>query len=381
MADSNYFLSHRLSLSKYLQDNGYQVHVAINVLNDTDREKICSQGFSLYDLPTRPSGFGLVYSANFIQRIMFLYQSIQPQVVLSVSIRMSFLTMIAARFKIRPHLYHHSLIAGMGFLATSKKLSHSIIRFIVKRLIKLISLSKKFCIIVQNKDDYNEMKKVINKKRLFVVLGSGVNDKVFFPLHRKQDNKIVVSMVSRMLKDKGVEELVSASKIIKERGYENIIIQLVGNIYKFNPDTVSKHYLQEAHDAGHVKWLGSQAGIESIYQSTDIAVLPSYREGLPKTLLEAAACGLPIITTDAPGCREICVHEKNGLLVKIKDSEDLANAIIKLSEDKELRKKMGEASRSMVEEKFSLTCINQEMLRIISSVYNTDRNHYYEHNL
>ena len=99
-------------------------------------------------------------------------------------------------------------------------------------------------------------------------------------------------------------------------------------------------------------------------------MLPSYREGLPKTLLEAAASGLPLITTNAPGCREICIHEKNGLLVKIKDSEDLANAIIKLSEDKELRKKMGEASRIMVEKKFSLSCINEKMLNIFSGMPN-----------
>ena len=367
VADSRYFLSHRLSLSKYLQDNGYQVHVATNVLNSSDREKICSQGFSLYDLPTRPSGFGLAYSANFIRRIMFLYHSILPQVVLSVSIRISFLTMIAARLKIGPNLYHYSLITGMGFLATSKKLAHSIIRFVVKRLIKLISLSKSFYIIVQNSDDYQEMKKVIHTNRLFIVLGSGVDDQVFFPSERKQDDKIIVSMVSRMLKDKGVEELVNAAKIIKEKGYSNIVIQLVGDTHSFNPNTVSKSYLEKVHDAGYVNWLGSQSDISAIYQNSDISVLPSHREGLPKSLLEAAASGLPIITTDAPGCREICKDGINGILVHVKSPESIADAIIKLANDANLRKKMGLESRLMIERYFSLPKINQQILTILNS--------------
>ena len=169
--------------------------------------------------------------------------------------------------------------------------------------------------------------------------------------------------------------MVGAAKVIKEKGYKNIVIQLVGQVYQQNSNTVSETYLKKVHDEGYVDWLGLQTDINHIYQNTDIAVLPSYyREGLPKSLLEAAACGLPIITTDTPGCREICVHEENGLLVKTKDSEGLANAIIKLSKDKELRDKMGKASRFMVEEKFSLTCINGEMWSIISGSHNINNN-------
>lgn len=165
---------------------------------------------------------------------------------------------------------------------------------------------------------------------------------------------------------KGVEELVNAAKIIKEKGYSNIVIQLVGDTHSFNPNTVSKSSLEEVHDAGYVNWLGSQSAIVTIYQNSDISVLPSYREGLPKSLLEAAACGLPIITTDTPGCREICKDGINGILVHVKSPESIANAIIKLANDADLRKKMGLESRLMIDKSFSLPIINQQMLKIIN---------------
>ena len=135
-------------------------------------------------------------------------------------------------------------------------------------------------------------------------------------------------MVSRMLKDKGVEDLVNAAKLIKERSKVDVVVQLVGQIDNFNPNSFSKSQMQQWHDAGNVNWLGPQSDIVSIYQNTDIAVLPSYREGLPKSLLEAASCGLAIIAADTPGCREICINGKNGLLVKAKDPVSLASSII-----------------------------------------------------
>ena len=373
VGDSQYFLFHRLSLSVYLQNHGSEIFVVTDVLSDEHRNKIESRAFKLYEVPSRPASVGLGYSIRLINYLVKLYKTIKPDVILSVSIRMSFLSMIAMFVLPRTKARHYSLITGLGFLATSEAIVYKTIRVFVMGLIKVVSLSEKFHIIVQNQDDYLELSNLINKKRLFLVLGSGIDHKKYFPRIRENNSQIIVTMVSRMLKDKGVAELVSASKILKERGHNNFVVQLVGETHNFNPNSFTRLQLQEWHDKGYVNWLGQQTDIVSIYQKTDIAVLPSYREGLPKSLLEAASCGLPIITTDTPGCREICIHGYNGLLVKIKDSHALAEAILKLAQDYTLRHKMGRASRVLVEDKFSADIINAEMMTLITNDWGTGK--------
>jgi glycosyltransferase involved in cell wall biosynthesis len=170
-----------------------------------------------------------------------------------------------------------------------------------------------------------------------------------------------------MLKDKGLEELIEASRIIQKQGIDNIQINLVGMPHAVNPYSVSEKQLKLWQEEGLVNWQGFRSDIVEVWRESHIAVLPSYREGLPKSLLEAAACGRPIITSDVPGCREMVIVDgvgKNGLLVPVQNPKELAKAIIELAKNSELRETMGQASREMVVEHFSDDVVNKQMLNI-----------------
>lgn len=231
--------------------------------------------------------------------------------------------------------------------------------------------TKRIQLVVQNKDDYQGVKgKFINEDRLHLVRGSGV-DIDAFPYLEPPENKIIqVTFVARMLKDKGLEELVDASRIIQKQGIEYIQINLVGMPHAVNPFSVTEKQLNLWQDEGLIKWHGFRSDIVEVWRESDIAILPSYREGLPKSLLEAASCGRPIIATDVPGCREMVIVNgpgENGLLVPVQNPKKLAQAIIQLANDKELRESMGKASRAMVVEYFADDVVNKQMLEVYDS--------------
>jgi glycosyltransferase involved in cell wall biosynthesis len=365
VADSQYFISHRLVLSQYLKENGYEIHIAAQFVSVKDIKKLKKECFILHELPTRPATFGFFYSGKIVLKVRDICRDIKPKIILSVSIRMSLLSMISA-FLSSGQVKHYSLITGMGSLVTSNKKSFKVVEKLIKLLIKIISKSKKFHIIVQNQDDHNIFKSLISCNRLSVVHGSGVDHRTYVRCNEKSTNEIIVTMVSRVLKDKGVCEFFEAARVIKNLGLKNIKFQLVGDVYTANPNSLKKSTLLSWHDSGYINWLGARSDIATIYQNSDIAVLPSYREGLPKSLIEAAACGLPIVSTDVPGCREICIHGVNGLLVPAMDFNSLAQAILTLAEDEKLRETMGTKGRNLVEEMFNMDVINEKMYNLIS---------------
>ena len=235
-------------------------------------------------------------------------------------------------------------------------------------VMKVLSMNNNISLICQNHDDYNILENyVISSKKLFLIKGSGVNTEEFKSLNSsRKENPIIVTLVSRMLLDKGVLEFINAAKLIRDKGHENICCQLVGDIHDANPNSLTTSEIEQWHESGVITWLGHRSDISNIYNNSDMAVLPSYGEGLPKSLLEACSCGLPIIATDVPGCREICINNKNGIVVPVKNSEKLADAIIDLAFNKEKRVLFGKESRRMVLDEFSESVINQK----IFSVYN-----------
>ena len=228
--------------------------------------------------------------------------------------------------------------------------------------------SKKIQLVVQNRDDYEGVNgKFIHQDRLHLVRGSGVDIEAFPLLDLPENNAIQVTFVARMLRDKGLVELIEAAEIIKTKDINTIQINLVGMPHSVNPYSVSEQQLNDWQNQGLVKWHGFRSDIVNVWRESHIAVLPSYREGLPMSLLEAASCGRAIITTDVPGCREMVQNtgpSTNGLLVPVKNAEKLADAIIKLSNDIPLIKEMGIQSRSMVVKHFAGHVVNNEMLAI-----------------
>ena len=202
--------------------------------------------------------------------------------------------------------------------------------------------------------------------RLRLIRGAGVNIQTFYP-KVPPFGPVVIVLVARMLWDKGVGEFVEAAHYLTKEGV-NARFVLVGDPDPANPASIPEATLRNWQGQHGVEWWGRREDMPAVLQGAHIACLPSYREGLPKSLLEAAACGLPIVTTDAPGCREVVRDGVNGLLVPVRDSAALATALGKLIGDPALRRRMGEQSRLLAESEFGQEAIIAQTLAVYREV-------------
>ena len=165
-----------------------------------------------------------------------------------------------------------------------------------------------------------------------------------------------------MLWDKGVSELVEATRLLRARGVPNFVVRLAGDPDAHNPAAISLEQLRDWSNEGVVEWIGRADDIPAELRRCHIACLPSYREGAPLSLLEAAASGRPIVTTDVPGCREVVHHERNGLLVPVRDARGLADALERLILDGDLRRRLGACGRERAEREFSSDVVNDKII-------------------
>jgi len=362
ISDDNYFLSHRLGLAKEAKQAGYEITVLAYENDKKFADIIKSHGFEFVGFNQRAHGLGLIDNVKLILQTRQVINQLRPDLIHTVSMRMMFLTTIA--FWLSKSKRMVATLTGMGYLETASNPMIRVVKWCVTKAFKIMFNTKRIQLVVQNSDDYAGVKgKFIHEERLHLVRGSGVDIEAFPYLEPPENKTIQVTFVARMLKDKGLEELVDAARIIKKQGIDNIQINLVGMPHVVNPYSVSERQLKLWQDEGLVVWQGFRSDIVDVWRVSHIAVLPSYREGLPKSLLEAASCGRPIITADVPGCREM-VNGKNGILVPVKNPKALAKSIVKLSYDSELRLSMGKASRAMVVENFADDVVNKQMLKI-----------------
>lgn len=364
---SSYFFSHRLALAQFLKNNDYQITIVCYVDKVRHREKILESGFSLLELPEFSEGFDVKKDLKFSRRLRSYIKEHKPALVLAVSLRLVILSMLSCIFNRGVSLL--GIVAGLGFLATNNSLKNKILRGAIYIYTCVMTLLFKYHFIVQNQDDYKLFCQLATKKNVALIRGSGVDTMAFKPRNIiNVSEHIIVTMVARMLKDKGVYEFINAAKLVQEALGKSIVFQLVGDIHTANPNSITTEDLENIERTSVVRWLGHHNDIAEIYQRSDIAVLPSYREGLPKSLLEAAACGLPLVATDVPGCREVCIDSYNGYLVVVKDPQALAKALIKLIENKDLLREFGKNSRRFVTEKLSIDTINKETLKYIKKI-------------
>lgn len=245
-----------------------------------------------------------------------------------------------------------SAVAGMGYVFTSGDLRARVLRPIVRNLLRLSFHGAHARLILQNPDDVKlfQQAKLVDSSRVRMIRGSGVDCQKFSPAATApagSSGKFRVLLPARLLWDKGLAEYVTASRQLRAEG-RTIDFLVAGEPDPGNPAAVSEEQIRGWVDEGCIEWLGHVEDMPALFRSVDAAVLPSYREGLPKGLVEAAACGLPLVTTDVPGCREVVVHGVNGLLVPARDSAALAAAIGKLQDNPELRATLGAAARRQV---------------------------------
>jgi glycosyltransferase involved in cell wall biosynthesis len=218
--------------------------------------------------------------------------------------------------------------------------------------------------IVQNPDDIGLLIKMgVPEDRLRLIRGAGVDTEVFSPALESPPEPITVLFSARMLWDKGAGEFVEAARLLTEAGVKARFI-LVGAPDPGNPASIPEETLSAWRGENGVEWWGHRDDMRSVFHTAHIACLPSYREGLPKVLLEAAACGLPIVATDTPGCREIVRDGDNGVLVPVQDAQALAVALRSLIDDGMLRAKMGRRAREIVLAEFSQEQVIAETLAV-----------------
>ncbi|MBL0942201.1 MAG: glycosyltransferase family 4 protein [Alphaproteobacteria bacterium] len=346
-----YFCSHRLNLARAAQAQGFTVHLATNVHHHED--KIRSLGFNLHPLfQLKRSSLSPWREIKAIFELWRIYRKIKPDIVHHVALKpVLYGTLIARILRIKIII---NALGGLGSLLISETPKMRRLQKVIFFLLKHLLNNKTQRLIVQNQADYTlwQSKAKLPATYLVLIPGSGVDIDHFKPRQHKPNPLPLIICATRMLWDKGIGELASAARILKQKQLKFQLL-LCGSIDDQNPSAIDKSELIKWQKEELLEWIGHVEDIAPIYQTADIAVLPSYREGLPKTLLEAAACSLPIITTDVPGCRDIVHHQVNGLLVPAQNPHALSNALELLIKNQALRQLYGKAGRIRVEKEFA----------------------------
>ena len=359
-------LSFRFPLIKKLLSKGYKVSVAspIDKFSDNLQKELKDIGVNVNIFPLSRKSLNLYKDFKTFLEIYKIIRNLKPNLIISYTAKPVIYTGLALKFfkKIK----HYPLITGLGYAFIDRDLiKHKILKYI---LIKLYTESFKSAekIIFQNKDDeslFYRLRILSNKKLSNIVNGSGV-DLNTYPLS-SLPSKPIFLMISRLLIDKGVKEYVEAARIVLSR-FSNATFQLAGSL-DTNPSSIKFQELEQWVHEGNIEYLGEIKSVQSILKSCKYFVLPSYREGTPRSTLEALSIGRPIITTDVPGCRETVVHERNGFLVPPKDPVALANAMVRLlQENDETVKKMAQESYLIAKNKYEISKVNQSMLDIMN---------------
>ena len=355
-----YFCSHRLPIARKALAEGFKVVVVTRVSNH--RDIIKSEGFELAPIGINRGGMNLFSELRTISTLYSYYKKYKPDIVHHVAIKPVIYGALVAR--LIGSIKIVNAMAGLGFVFISNKKRVKLLRFFVHQLFRFLFNNKNSQLILQNKDDlgYFLKNKLVNNENVTIVRGSGVDVKKFIPAEESTGVPIVM-LASRMLWDKGVGEFIEAAKILKQEGVEARFV-LVGDSDPENPASIPNAQLSEWHELGIVEWWGERGNMHEMLTQSHIVCLPSYREGLPKVLLEAASCGKPIIATDVPGCREIVHDGENGILVLLKNSIALASAIKELIDNSEKRKSMGINGRRLVESEFSEEIVVNQTMKV-----------------
>ena len=360
-----FFLSHRLDLAKQAKNNGWIVYVACK---DTGRsDEIIKNGLIYNNIPISRSGKNIFEEAKVFLLLYKLYRRLKPDVIHHVTLKPIIYGSLAAKYI---GINVVNALSGLGYNFTADRKGFT--QKIIIKLMKIGFTNPNTSVIFQNKDDYNLLSKlrIINQtNNVNFIKGSGVDLKKFKELPFRRGKRVTILFPARMLKDKGLIELRAASEILKNRFNEKVTFLLAGFIDEENKAGVSKNFIDDWEDGNYVKWIGYQKDMVNVYAKADIVVLPSYREGMPKSLIEACAIGRPIVTTKAVGCQD-CVDEGvNGFKVPIKATKELAEALEKLILSENMRVKMGKASREKAIKEFGLKNVIDKHLDIYKSFF------------
>lgn len=360
IAEDWYFCSHRLPLALAAQDAGYDVAVVTRV--NEHGGAIRRAGLRLIPFNFSRQSMNLLSELTVLVRLIVLYRKEKPDLVHHVAMKPVLYGSLAARFSGVPHVVN--ALAGMGYVFSSDQPTARLLRPAIGKAFKVLLSSGRSRLILQNKDDCAMFvrKRFINGERIRLIRGSGVDTAVFSPTPELAGIPLVM-LASRMLWDKGIKEFVEAARQIKTRGIVARFV-LVGDTDPHNPSAIPNEQLIAWQEEEVIGWWGRRDDMPAVLAQAHIVCLPSYREGLPKVLLEAASCGRPIVATDTPGCREVVRNGENGLLVPVRSTVELADAIQNMIENPELRQKMGARGREIVVSEFAIEKVISETMTV-----------------
>ncbi len=359
-----FFTSHRLPVAQAAQRAGYDVHVA--TMDGPAVADIVALGMTHHVIPMTRSGKHPLQELGTLLALLRLFRRLRPRVVHLVTIKPVLYGGIAARLARVPGMV--AAISGLGFVFLSNSLKMRLVRSVVARLYRLALGHPNSRVIFQNASDRDLLKSLgaVRDEQVVLIRGAGVDLNRCQALPEPAAPPVVATMVARLLRDKGVWEFVEAARLLRARGVP-VTMRLVGGVDAGNPTSATPAEVEAWQREGCVEALGERSDVPQLYAASHIAVLPSYREGLPKSLIEAAACGRAVVTTDVPGCRDAIDPDKTGLLVPVRDPQALADAIARLAGDATLRQAMGTAGRALAEREFNI----ERVARIHVELYDT----------
>ena len=359
-----YFISHRLKLAKYLKKRGFEISVCCK---DTGKiNDIIKNGIDHFPLSVDRKSLSIIKFFKEAFSIIKTVGMVKPEVVHLISMRPIILGLISTFFV---NSRYCATFTGMGFLFIKKGFKLNFLRQIIIIYLKLFLKFKDLYFIVQNRDDKNFFINIfkLKKNNLRVIRGSGIDINYFKYYSSKTKREVRLAYAGRILEDKGILCLIEAFKIAKAK-QANLSLYIAGTLDEENPSNISKNYFNQLIDFKDIYYLGKIENIKKYWQDADIAILLSKREGLPLSLLEAAAIGRPIISTDVTGSREIAINNYNAINIKPGDIIECSEAILKLSRNKILRKKYGKNSRKLVEGDMALEHICYQYFRLYEEI-------------
>ena len=366
--EASFFFSHRLRLAQEAKRRGADVTLVCGA--NTGEYEATRHDLKVITLPLSRSGVNPLTEFRTFVHLLRLYRRLQPDLVHHVTIKPVVYGSLAARLTRIAGVVN--AVPGMGFVFTARGFMAMLRRFFISNLYRLALGHPNMRVIFQNREDLNLFvgSSIVRPEQSVMIRGSGVDLSEYDPVPEPSTESIVFVLIARMLRDKGIGEFVDAARKVK-LNYPNWDFWLVGDIDPGNPGSLKIEDLLAWDRAGIVHWLGHREDVPEILQLSHVLVLPSYyREGLPKTLLEAGAAERAIIASRVAGCLEFVTDGVTGLIVAPRDVEDLAAAMVRLGNDASLRRRLAQAARSKVEAIFRVEDVVRDTFVVYQQLLN-----------
>tara|TARA_B100000029_G_scaffold512515_2_gene609367 strand:+ start:1343 stop:2479 length:1137 start_codon:yes stop_codon:yes gene_type:complete len=363
----SFLKSHRLGQIKFLSERGLKISICTDCKNvkGQEIEGLRNTGIEVIHLNLSRSSIGIFRNMKSLIKLLFVILKIKPKKLSLISAKPIVIGGLISLFYRFEKVYFS--ITGLGYAFIDPSIKARFIKNIITNIYRIIFLKKRVAVIFQNHDDLNLFlkRRIVTLDKCVVISGNGI-DTSLFNSKREKSQKIRFLFASRLLKDKGIREFVEA---VDRLGSKEATFTIVGDLDLENPNCISEEYFHRIKENPDISYIGKveHSQMPDLFNSSDIFVLPSYREGLPQVALEAASCKMPLILSDVEGCRECITNKKNGYLVKKGNSEHLEKKMRFFIDNPEVSEKMGEESRKYINERFSKEKIYNSLYQLYSN--------------